>query len=268
MNDDARRIRVFAWELELRCATRTEPTAFGTAFLNDSFPRRHDSNFVWVERPPDGVDADSLAADADRVLGEHGLAHRKIHVDDDDHGQRLAMGFLDLGWSAEHLVTMTWVREPEPRPPVPVREVGFAQARPLLEEVLRREPYGGDDEVVRELAEFRGVLERAVGATFFVAQVEGGLGSVCELYVDGGVAQVESVDTLEEFRGRGLASAVVLAAASTARRRGADLVFLRADDRDWPKDLYRRLGYEPSSYSWEFTRSPAAGEVRPSPVTS
>jgi GNAT superfamily N-acetyltransferase len=256
MSGDAERIRAFVWELERRCARRTEPTAFGTAFLNESFPRRHDSNFVWVQRSLGGVEADSLAADADRVLGEHGLVHRKIHVDDDEHGRRLAMAFLDLGWSAERLVAMRWIRESEPRPPVEVNEVGFDRARPLLEEVLRREPYGGEEEVVRELTEFRGVLERAVGATFFVAEADGRPVGLCELYVQAGVAQVESVDTLEEFRGRGLASAVVLSAASAARARGCDLVFLRADDRDWPKDLYRRLGFEPVSRSWEFTRPP------------
>lgn len=268
MTGDGERIRAFGWELERRCATRVEPTAFGSAFLNDSFPRRYDSNFVWVERPLDGVEADSLAADADRALGEHGLEHRKIHLDEGEHGQRVAMGFLDLGWSAEHLVAMGWVRDPEPRPRVGVREVGFAEARPILEEILRREPYGGDEEVVAQLAEFRGVLERAVGATFFLAEADGRPAGVCELYVMRGVAQVESVDTLEEFRGRGVASAVVLSAAAAARARGCDLVFLRADERDWPKDLYRRLGFEPVSRSWEFTLLPAGGYVRASALTS
>jgi ribosomal protein S18 acetylase RimI-like enzyme len=250
------RVRAFTWELERRCAERLEPTAFGTAFVNLDFPRRHDSNFVWVERPLAGVEADSLAADADRVLGEHGLAHRKLYVEEDEHGRRLAVEFLDLGWSAEHLVWMRRVREPEARPPVPVREVGYAGARPILEETLRREPYGTDEEVVRQLTEFRLVLERAVGARFFVAELDGRAACVCELYVIGGVAQIESVDTLEEFRGRGCASAVVLAAVDAAHRRGADLVFLTADESDWPKDLYRRLGFEPVGRSWSFARVP------------
>ena len=252
------RIRAFTWELERRCTERLEPTAFGTAFLNGEFPRRHDSNFVWVERPLQGVEADSLAADADRVLGEHGLAHRKVYVEDDDHGRRLAVEFLDLGWSAEHLVWMWRVREPEPRPPMSVREVDYTGAHPILEETLRREPYGADVEVVRQLSEFRLVLERAVGARFFVAELDGRAACVCELYVIDGVAQIESVDTLEEFRGRGCASAVVLAAVGAARRRGADLVFLTADDGDWPKDLYRRLGFEAVARSWSFALVPDA----------
>jgi len=255
--DLATRIHDFERELELRCSTVTEPTAFGTAFLNLDFPLRYDSNFVWVDPPLRGVDADSLAADADRALGEHGLAHRKLYVDDDLHGGRLAAAFLDLGWSAERLLIMAQVREPEPRPPVPVKELGFADARPFLESVLRLQPYADSEEAVRQLTDIRGVLEREAGARFFVADVDEQSASVCELYVLGDVAQVEDVNTMEEFRGRGLGSAVVLAAAAAARARGCDIVFLIADDADWPKDLYTRLGFDPVGRFWSFVRTPS-----------
>lgn len=259
--DLATRIHDFERGLELRCATETEPTAFGTAFLNLDFPLRYDSNFVWVEPPLRGVDADALAADADRVLGEHGLAHRKLYVDDDLHGGRLAAAFLDLGWSAERLLIMAQVREPEPRPeprpPVYVAELGFAEARPFLELVLRRQPYADSEETVRQLTDIRAVYEREAGARFFVAEVDGQPASVCELYVLGDVAQVEDVNTIEEFRGRGLGSAVVLAATAAGRGRGADVVFLVADDADWPKDLYARLGFDPVGRFWSFVRTPS-----------
>jgi predicted GNAT family acetyltransferase len=90
-----------------------------------------------------------------------------------------------------------------------------------------------------------------------VAEVDGQPASVCELYVLGDVAQVEDVNTIEEFRGRGLGSAVVLAAADAARARGCDVVFLIADDADWPKDLYARLGFDPVGRFWSFVRTPS-----------
>lgn len=251
----ADRIHGFQRELERRCATLAEPTAFGTAYLNLDFPLKYDSNFVLVERSLRGVDADALAADADRVLGEHGLAHRKIRVHDAAHGDRLAAAFLDLGWSAERLLVMAQVREPEARPEVPVAETGFAEARPFLVTVLRRQPYADSDEAVRQLTDVRTVYERAAGARFFVASADGKPASVCELYAIDDVAQVEDVNTLEEFRGRGLGSAVVLAAARAARERGCDVVFLVADDADWPKELYVRLGFDPVSRFWAFVRT-------------
>jgi GNAT superfamily N-acetyltransferase len=253
-SDLAGRIRSFGLEFERRCATRTEATAFGTAYLNLDFPLRYDSNFVWVERAA-GVEADALAADADRVLGELGFAHRRVTVDDDAAGARLSPGFVALGWSVERDVIMVQAREAERRPEADVRELGFDYARPFLEEVLRRQPHGEDGEVLRQLTEIRAVFEREVAARFFVAEAEGRPASVCELYTIDGVAQIEDVNTLDEFRGRGLASAVVLAAAKGARDRGCDVVFLVADDADWPKTLYGRLGFEPASWFWSFVRS-------------
>jgi ribosomal protein S18 acetylase RimI-like enzyme len=56
------------------------------------------------------------------------------------------------------------------------------------------------------------------------------------------------VGTLHDHRGRGYAKAVVLAAIAAARKRGAEFVFLVADHDDWPKELYRRLGFDELGY--------------------
>ena len=55
------------------------------------------------------------------------------------------------------------------------------------------------------------------------------------------------------FRNRGHASAVVLRAAGEARAAGADLVFLWCDANDWPKELYRRLGFDEIGRYVKFT---------------
>ena len=254
--DPRGRIREFEREIVRRTSTSTEPTSFGTAFLNADVPRRFDSNFLWVEQLAASVEADAVAADADRVLGEAGLAHREIRVDDEEAGGRLAPAFLDLGWSADRFVVMGQSREPEPRPPIPTRLVGFDVARPIVEETLRRQPHGEDEEAHGQLVAFRATLERALGARFVVADLDGRPASVCELYVLDGVAQIEDVNTLAEHRGRGLASAVVLAAADAARADGCDLVFLVADDADWPKRLYTRLGFVPLTRYWSFLSWP------------
>jgi GNAT superfamily N-acetyltransferase len=80
--------------------------------------------------------------------------------------------------------------------------------------------------------------------------------AIAELYVLGGVGQVEAVYTLEAYRGRGFGRVVVLAASKAARDRGADLVFLDADDEDWPKVLYGKLGFEELRRFWSFVKSP------------
>ena len=70
------------------------------------------------------------------------------------------------------------------------------------------------------------------------------VGDDAELYSHNGVGQVEDVVTLEPYRGRGLARALVLRAAAESRAVGNDLTFLVADADDWPQRLYERLGFE------------------------
>jgi hypothetical protein len=51
-------------------------------------------------------------------------------------------------------------------------------------------------------------------------------------------------------------------AAQEGRDGGADLVFLIADDADWPKQLYAKLGFDPLGRYWQFTRPPAGESYR------
>lgn len=85
----------------------------------------------------------------------------------------------------------------------------------------------------------------------------GGRARQCELYTIGPDAQIEYVDTLEEYRGRGVARAVILAAIDAARDAGARHVFICAEADDWPNALYERLGFDAIGREWEFTRAPA-----------
>jgi ribosomal protein S18 acetylase RimI-like enzyme len=249
----------FERELVASVSTRLVRSAWGTAYLNDGYRERWDSNFLWV----DGVDhpvagAVELAADADRVLGEAGLIHREIRVDDDAYGKSVAPGLAKAGYGGDRLLVMA-LRRPADRPSTDdaAEEVDLATLRPTLEVVLRREPWATTEGIVRTLADFRGELARHAGARFFCARVGGEIAGMCELYVRGPIAQIEDVNTLEEFRDRGVARAVVRRAADEALAAGAELVFLHALDDDWPKELYAKLGFDPIGHVWSF--------VKPSP---
>ena len=146
-------------------------------------------------------------------------------------------------------------RDPDRPGDVVAQECSFAESRPLTEEIYRREGQVSGDTLLRFVAQHE-KWERVLGARRFVARIDGALAGQCELYVDGPDAQVEFVDTLEEFRGRGVARAVVLSAATAARETGARHVFIEADDDDWPKELYRRLGFDTIGRRWDFTRKP------------
>jgi GNAT superfamily N-acetyltransferase len=257
--DDLERTIAFERALLARVSTRMVPFSWGTVYLNDGYRARWDSNLLWVERP--GAQADALVAEADRVLGGAGLSHREIRVDDDAFGEAIAGDLRRSGYGADRLEVMALRRAPETRPGddrVGAEEVELSELRPALETVLRREPYGDSEGIVRLLADFRTELTRHAGARFFCARVDGEIASMCELYVDGPIAQIEDVNTLQEFRNRGLARAVVRTAVDEARRGGAELVFIHALDADWPKQLYRRLGFDAIGHVWSFVRPGAA----------
>jgi GNAT superfamily N-acetyltransferase len=222
--------------------SRVEPFRFGTAILTPELPLRHDSNYLLVDALPDGTGAAELVAEAERVQGAAGLEHRLLFFRDAALGERFAPELVGLGWRCDRHVLMAQRRQPERVVDTGiVREVTEAALREARARQIRSYPWG-TPEVARQLLDAK--LRIPVEARFFAVIAGGAVASYGDLYSDREIAQVEDVATVPEQRGRGYASAVVLRAVEEARAAGAELVFLVADADDWPKELYRRLGFE------------------------
>ncbi len=229
--------------------TREEPFPFGTAAFTPELPLRHDSNFLFVDPFPPDATADELATEADLLQGRAGLGHRMIVVPSPS-GETLVPGFRELGWDVHRNLVMVLRRPPErPVDTSMVVEVDEPTLRPFRETVARTYPWG-TDEVARQLAEAKRLVK---GTTrFLTVIVDGEIVSCADLYLSDRDAQIEDLVTLEEHRGRGYASALVVKGVEEARGAGAEFVFLVADDEDWPKELYRRLGFDPLAPYWKF----------------
>jgi GNAT superfamily N-acetyltransferase len=236
---------------------------FGEAFVHRGLARAYVLNTLHVAAE---VDADQLVAAVDEIYD--GFLHRRAVVESDDTGARLVRGLSPRGWLAERDVYMV-LRRPRDREADPGLAVEVDAARHRLAEAagVREEPYGRDEDVVRQLVDMRAELAAAVpAARFFVGCVDGVDAAVTTLYSDGATAQVEDVATLRDYRRRGLARATVSAAVDAALEMGHDTVFMVADEDDWPKDLYGRLGFDPIGRTWAFTRpGPEHPAHRPTP---
>jgi len=252
--DSLQRALDFVRGIEDRGAQRRVPFKWGTAFFHDEFPRIHDLNFLRVDGAPDDATPQGLAAEADRLLGGASLSHRKIVVQDESLGERLTPGFEELGWEIVRLLYMEARRESEralsPGVAAEVDIETFLEARELSIRADRE--LVQEEDLVVQLRDSYKVWARACVARPFAAFVDGEPVSTCELYSDGATAQIESVLTLEEHRNRGLGVAVVLLALHEARKAGDDMVFLIAEDDDWPKELYEKLGFDPIGRTHEF----------------
>jgi GNAT superfamily N-acetyltransferase len=248
--------RFFAFETRRHSllSTRAEPFEGGVAYLDDDYPERYVSNFLLIDRDEATLTGDRLASVADDILGGEGLSHRHVTVLG-ERGERLAPAFRDRGYAVVRIVAMVLRRAPDRPATLPTEERTFDEVRPLMEEIYRREqPLA--PETADRFVQQHAAWDRILGTRRFTARIDGTPAGQCELYVNGPDSQVEYVDTLEEYRGRGVARAVVLAAADAARRGGADRVFIATDEDDGPKLLYERFGFDAIGHEWEFTRYP------------
>jgi predicted GNAT family acetyltransferase len=116
--------------------------------------------------------------------------------------------------------------------------------------------------VQRQLLDAKLLIAERVETRFLAVLEDEVPVSWADLYVADGVAQIEDVATSESHRNRGLASAVVTAAIQKASASGAELVFLLADEDDWPKELYRRLGFDAIGRNYDFVRPAPTSDRR------
>ena len=253
---DFARALAFENAIRDRLADETEAFRWGTALFCSILPAIYDVNFLRVEQADEHLEASVLMAEADRLMGPRGLKHRKIVVDDETVGARLASAFKDAGYDVDRLLFMVHRREPERTAVVDVDEVVAELHTRAKERFNREQPYFETEDAIQQMNALARRVFEATDKRCFAAYVDGEIASVCELYSDGMTAQIEDVSTLEKHRGKGLATATVLRALHEANAWGHEMVFLVADADDWPKELYSQLGFEGVGEIYQFLRRP------------
>ena len=204
---------------------RSEAHPLGVLLFDDARPRVWVHNQLHVTGP--AGDIDGLV----RILDEHygHLPHRRVVVEDEVEGERLADGFRNRGWLVDDHVYMA-LREPRDREPDAslAIEATAEQHRAVERETLAEEPFARDPEVHATLIDARAARQALADETGFVVGVVDGrhVGNTV-VYRVGDVAQVEDVATHAAFRRRGVARAMVSLAIDLAG--DADLTFIVAD---------------------------------------
>ena len=230
------RIHAFRASLQDASSERRVPARHGDGLFAPSVREVYDMNYVRAEHP---APAGELIADAEQLMEDY--FHKRVILERAD--ARSATGFRANGWTVVPHLIMARTREPDRRVDTSmVREVPFAELAAARREVTIREPWG-DDEISSLLDDAKLLIVRAVPTRFFAAFADSEIAAYCEVRSDGGVAQIEDVNTLERFRGRGLGRAVVQHAIDEARKTN-EIVYLEALADDWPRELYAKLGFD------------------------
>ena len=228
------------------------PTPHGAAMLTPSLPLVWQLNAIHVDDPK--AEAAALMQEADEI--QNAFAHRKLVVHDRELGERLAPALQADGWNVFRLLVMVQARAPERGIPDGAgAEVGRAVGAATLAAFRREQPFGWQAAAVRQLAAMDERYGSALEARDFASPPDDPA-CACRLYMDGELAQVDEVGTIEARRGRGHASAAVHAASAYARAAGRAPVFLLTDGSDWPQQLYRRLGFDEIGVVHEFLKIP------------
>jgi ribosomal protein S18 acetylase RimI-like enzyme len=220
----------------------------GTVMRSSRYPTYWAYNLVTVEGDP-ALSCDDLIAFADSALADR--EHRRIDFDEEAPARRLRPEFTAAGWRSTRLVWMHHEHQPELEPAFDVAEVPYEAVHGLrvawYDEDFPGRRIGSFLDDAREVAQRRGVR------VFAVQEAAGPVGfSQLQRSADG--AEVALVYVLPEHRGRGIGTAVTLAAVG-AGREARDL-WIVADDEDRPKELYARLGFRSAWRMTEFLRLP------------
>jgi ribosomal protein S18 acetylase RimI-like enzyme len=235
------RLLEFELDLEADSSEIVEEFDWGRLIYNPKTDAVWSSNYLEVHSTD--LDAEALAALAEEVQAPRGIQHRDVVPVDPAYADGLVPGFRDLaGWEVMRGVYMVLARDY-------VGEAGAAREVPReAVEGVRRAVAEDDPDFSQKAIEQSPVhdasLDAAGNARWFAAPADGEPASACVLYERDGVGQVETVLTKPEARNRGLATAVVLAAARASREAGHELTFIVADADDWPWRLYEKLGFD------------------------
>ncbi len=223
-------------------AERMLPVDCGWVVRHTGFPHVWDLNRLSVVRPA------STSAALDLVDAHlHDLPFRHIEVEDQPTGDRLEADLTGAGWRVQALLVMILTAEPPPAsrggPVIAAEEdetVGLM--RRWHQEDFPQMP----SSVLDELGEHRRRLGAAWAERRFGARdAAGNLAAVAKLRSDGSTAQVEDVYTVPEWRRHGCARTLVTHAVRLALDEGHRVVFIVADQNDWPQHLYAEVGFRP-----------------------
>jgi RimJ/RimL family protein N-acetyltransferase len=241
-------IRAFRRSVEDAVAERRVASPHGTGLFCDSLPHVYDENYLRVDAT---VSAETHAAEADALMEP--FWHRRVSVN--GHGDNLAAGFAEIGWTLSSHVVMAHLHEPDRVVPTTgVEEMTLDEIAPAHRRVTLAESYG-TEELADELLAAKRRIGGAVRTRYFAVRDGETVAAYCQLFDDGRTAQIEDVNTLVGYRRRGLARAVVQRALDEARA-DCELVFLEALADDWPKELYSKLGFAIVDHRQLFLRTP------------
>jgi len=233
------------------------PIGPGWSFRTPALPLVWSLNQIRITAPASAPDVVALA---DEHQAE--LPYRHIVVDDMPEAAEIADDFSRAGWQVDREVLMSLTDPPDRVVDTSrVTELSEDQMLSLVRRWASEDHPGVGEDALDQLDEYnRGEGRLWQEQRLGVLDRDGNPVAITKLRAHGRMSWVEDVYTVAEARGQGAARALVTHATELARRSPSDVTFIIADDNDWPKELYARIGFRPIGFELTFHR--AVGQDR------
>src|SRR5581483_6430046 len=219
------------------------PLRIGWSFVSPSIDVAWGLNHLRIAAP---TAFDEAIALADETQAD--LPYRRITVEPAAISPALEAAFTAAGWKIERDLLMVHAWDPDREIDTScVTDVEQTDHLKLGRLWSREEAPGISDDVLDALVEFwrREAEARGDRLLGVLDPDRKRVLAKAKLRSDGEIAQVEDVYTVAEARGRGLGRALVTRAVQLAQSERHELIFIVADEDDWPKRLYAQIGFEP-----------------------
>jgi GNAT superfamily N-acetyltransferase len=221
-------------------ADETRLVGPGRVARTPSLPWVWSLNHLRVSEP---ISFPDLLAVVDEVLS--GLPYRHVLVEHEATADQLQGPLREAGWTVDTEVIMVIAEQPDREDDTSaITELTEDQMLVLMREWLIEERAGISEEALDQIDEYNRREGRLLGERRFgFVDEQGSPLAITKLRIDGPIAWVEDVYTTPEARGRGYARSLVTNAVALSA--GSELTFIVADDNDWPKTLYQKIGFRP-----------------------
>ncbi len=214
-----------------------------------SLPEVRAVNQVHITRTTSAAEAMALSEKYQAAL-----AFRHVRVEPEPTALEISASLAGSGWKVDREVYMALMGQPTREIRTDdVVELNDEQTTTLMRRWLQEDHpevatsrLDQVDQYSRQEAKLWG--ERPLG----ILDDTGDPVALTKLRSKRGTAWVEDVYTVPEARRRGHARTLVTYATGLARSAGHELVFIIADDNDWPKHLYESIGFRPVGVAWAF----------------
>ena len=240
------------WQAQDALLASNEPTWWGAVVTDARFPRVWDANYARIDRAATGLTMDEVALSLGPALRSAGAGTFHVVSFVSEHSTDLMTELIAAGHALDRDLVMDLDAELLPPVSRDIRIEPLSPGDELWETLSATFPLFGPDvgRADEELIRLESTVFGAEGKRWLgVRDRDGSIASIAAHQMLDGVGYIDDVATFPAARGRGLASALTLAACRTLLNQGAHHVWLMADPaQDAVRRMYQRLGFHDAGH--------------------